>query len=128
MMLLKLIGAVFCIVFLIILIKQYKPEFALPLSVCAGAWILYGIIGQVSDLMKNIRKISETVGMNILYSELLFKIIGISYVCEFASAVCKDCGEGAFGVKIDLAGKLIILSSSIPVFTEILKLISAILQ
>lgn len=127
MTLLKLIGIVFCMVFLVLLIKQYKPEFVLPIMVCGGCLILFSLIGQIDSMFISIRKISDNVGINILYIEIIFKIIGISYLCEFASSVCKDCGQSAFSAKIDLAGKLLILSSALPVFDELLKIITSIL-
>ena len=40
---------------------------------------------------------------------VILKIIGISYVVEFAVNVCKDSGESAIASKLELAGKCIIL-------------------
>ena len=57
----------------------------------------------------------------------MFKVIGVSYMCEFMSAVCKDAGESSIAVKIDVAGKLVILSASLPVFKELIDLISRVL-
>ena len=127
MTLVKLVGIVFCFVFIILLVKNYRQEYVVPISVCAGAWLFFQIIGQVDLIFNKVLNIADIVGVDILYIEILLKIIGISYICEFASAVCADSGQTAFGVKIDLAGKLLILSSSIPIFTSLIEIITAIL-
>ena len=126
-MLLKLIGFAFCFIMVIAFVKEYKPEFVLPISVCAGGVFFYYILAQTGSIFERVRDISQTVGVDILYIEILFKIIGISYLCEFASAVCRDSGQTAFSVKIDLAGKLLILTASLPVFTELIDVITQIL-
>ena len=46
---------------------------------------------------------------------------GISILTEFAVAICKDSGENAIASKIDLGGKVIILSFSIPIITALLE-------
>ncbi|MBQ7039141.1 MAG: hypothetical protein IJN39_01080 [Clostridia bacterium] len=127
MTIIKLIGIVFCFTFIVIFIKQYRPEFALPVTVCGGIWAFFYITDQVDGLFMKMRDVADLVGIDILYIEILFKIVGVSYLCEFSSAVCKDCGQAAFGVKIELVGKLMILSASIPVFNELLKIITSIL-
>lgn len=126
-MLLKLVGFAFCFILLISFVKEYRKEFALPVSVCAGVLFFYYILGETDGIFRKVREIAETVGVDILYMEIIFKIIGISYICEFASAVCRDSGQTAFSVKIDLAGKLLILSASLPIFTELIQVITKIL-
>lgn len=127
MTLLKIIGFVFCLVFILVIVKQYRPEFVLPLTVCGGAGLFLLIIGQADGLFGRIRQIADNVGVDIMYIEILFKIVGVSYLCEFCVAVCKDCGQAALGMKVELIGKLMILTSSMPVFSELLRIITSVL-
>ena len=127
MTLVKIIGFVLCFVFILVLVKQYRPEFVLPLTVCAGSWLFFCAIGQADYLFGRVRDISEMVGIDIMYIEILFKIVGVSYLCEFCVAVCRDCGQTALGIKVELVGKLMILTSAMPVFNELLKIITSIL-
>ena len=46
---------------------------------------------------------------------------------EFAVSICNDAGESAIGTKIDLGGKVIIISLSIPIIVALLELIIQIL-
>jgi len=50
------------------------------------------------------------------YLGTLLKMIGITYVAEFASGICRDAGYGALGNQIQILGKLSVLGVSMPVF------------
>ena len=51
---------------------------------------------------------------------LLIKVTGISILTEFAVSICKDMGESAIASKIDLGGKILIVSLSIPIISAVL--------
>jgi len=50
----------------------------------------------------------------------LLKITGIAILTEFSVSICNDFGETSIGNKIDLGGKVIIISLSIPIITSLL--------
>ena len=50
-----------------------------------------------------------------VYLGTLLKMVGITYIAEFASGICKDAGYSALGVQIEMFGKLSILAVSAPV-------------
>ena len=127
MELLKIIGRGFAAVTASVLVKNYRPEFSIQIIVVAGLLFFVYIIAQVSGVFDYVRSICETANINIVYIEILFKIIGITYLCEFASGVCKDAGESAIAVKIEIAGKLLILTAALPVFSELISVITKIL-
>ena len=60
------------------------------------------------------------VGINSEFILLLVKLAGISILTEFAVSVCKDMGEGAIASKVDLGGKLLVVSLSVPVISAVL--------
>ena len=49
------------------------------------------------------------------------KIVGVSYIAEFASHVCRDAGYGAVGSQIEIFGKLTVLAVSMPILTALLE-------
>lgn len=55
---------------------------------------------------------------------MLLKITGISIILEYAITICKDCGENAIASKIDLGGKVILISMSIPIITSTLEVLT----
>ena len=62
----------------------------------------------------------SVTGISSGFILLLVKITGISILTEFAVSVCKDMGESAIANKVDLGGKLIIVSLSIPIISAVL--------
>lgn len=56
---------------------------------------------------------------------IMAKIIVISYICEFAAQFCSDAGEKAIGSKIELAGRILILSASVPIIRDLFELITS---
>jgi stage III sporulation protein AD len=42
-----------------------------------------------------------------------------------ASEICKDCGEGAIGTKIELAGKCVLIAYALPLIGEVLEFASS---
>ena len=59
---------------------------------------------------------------------LLVKITGISILTEFAVSICKDMGESSIASKVDLGGKLLVISLSIPVISATLNGLLELLQ
>ena len=73
---------------------------------------LKGIVDFINNL--------SVTGVSSSFILLLVKITGISILTEFAVSVCKDMGENAIASKVDLGGKLLIVSLSVPIITATL--------
>ena len=107
-----------------VILKQYKPEFAVQISIAAGVIIFFAISDLLKDTYLFLENLTQSIGIDILYINILFKIIGISYLCEFASAICNDAGESAMAIKINIAGKVTLLYLSLPILEKLLTAIS----
>ena len=107
-----------------VILKQYKPEFAVQISISAGVIIFFAISDLLKDTYLFLENLTQSIGIDILYINILFKIIGISYLCEFASAICNDAGESAMAIKINIAGKVTLLYLSLPILEKLLTAIS----
>ena len=55
-------------------------------------------------------------------------MIGITYIAEFASGICKDAGYGSLGSQIEIFGKLSILVTSMPVLLALFGTLERVLQ
>ena len=65
--------------------------------------------------------------VNDMYLTILFKSLGICYIVQLASDYCKDCGENALASQVTLAGKLAMLSVSLPLFKAFVEIVKALL-
>ena len=50
-------------------------------------------------------------------------MIGITYIAEFASGICKDTGYQTIAVQIEIFSKLTILAMGVPVLLALLETI-----
>ena len=67
-------------------------------------------------------------GVKAGYFKILLKIIGITYIAEFASDLCKDAGYATIAGQIQMFGKLSVLAAGIPVLTALLETIRGFLS
>jgi stage III sporulation protein AD len=123
----KIIGIGLISLILIIVIKQYKPEFAIYISLISGILILSLIIDKLTNVITLLESISSKVSINNNFLSILLKITGIAFLTEFAVSVCKDSGESAIASKIELGSKIIIITMSIPIISNLLEIIINIL-
>lgn len=127
MEIIKIIGIALIALIIIILLKQYKPEFVLYVSLIAGALILFLVIDELTGIVKLIQSIADKASINSQFLSILLKITGIAFLSEFAVSICKDSGEAAIASKVELGSKIIIISMSIPIISSLLEIILKIL-
>ena len=123
----KIIGIGLISLIIIIMLKQYKPEFAIYVSILSGILILVLVMDKLTGIINLINSIASKASVNTKFIALLIKITGIAFLSEFAVSVCKDAGEGAIASKIELGSKIIIISMSVPIISSLLELILKIL-
>lgn len=102
------------------LLKEHKPEFKIYISIAVGIIIFIIAADKLKDFIYLINRLSQKVNINQNFIQILLKITGISILTEFAVSICKDSGETSIASKIDLGGKIIILSMSVPIITSLL--------
>ena len=126
-MIIKIIGIALIALIIIILIKQYRPEFAIYISLLTGVLILLLVMDQLSEIISLLQSLATKASINSSFLGLLIKITGIAFLAEFAVSVCKDAGEGAIASKIEIGSKIIIIAMSIPIISSLLEIILKIL-
>lgn len=117
-----LIGII--VVLMSILFKNNKSEYAIYISLVGCILIFYLGITKLQIIINTIRKIQTYISLNQTYITILIKIIGITYIAEFASNICKDCGQTAVANQIELVGKLTILATGMPILLALLDTIN----
>ena len=123
----KIIGVGLTSLIIIIILKQYKPEFVIYVSILAGALILFLVMDKLAAIINLLTSLSQKAGVNSEFLGILLKITGIAILTEYAVSICKDSGETAIANKIDMGGKVIIIGISIPIISVLLETIIKIL-
>ncbi len=119
---LAVIAAIFAVSF-----KNIRSEYGI--LICVAVCIILFVYGvnKLNVIVEGIETIKSYIGIDSVYINIIVKIIGISYITEFAADVCKDCGYGAMANQLQVFGKLTIIAISMPVITMLFETISEIL-
>ncbi len=119
----KIIGIAFAALIIIILLKQYRPEFTIYVSLLTGIIILFLVMDKLTGIINLLQSLANKTSINSTFLTLLIKITGIAFLSEFAVSICKDSGEAAIANKIEIGTKIIIISMSIPIISSLLEII-----
>lgn len=123
----KIIGIGLTALIIIIILKQYKPEFAVYVSILAGILILLLSLAKISGIVNLLQDLSSRANISSQFLEIILKITGIAILTEFAVSICQDSGESSIANKIDIGGKLTIITISLPIISSLLETILKIL-
>lgn len=104
-----------------VILKQTRPEFALAVTLATGGVLLCFIITGLGTVAREIQEVVELGGIDNKYFTALIKIIGVSYITEIASELCRDAGAGAIAVKLEMVGKVFIMILSLPIIKGFLE-------
>lgn len=91
--------------------------------VFVGCAIFLFLVDQIAAILDMVEKLATNANVNTVYIETILKIIGIAYIAEFAVQLTKDAGQGSIASKIELAGKILILSMAVPILTVLVETI-----
>jgi stage III sporulation protein AD len=106
---------------IIIFIRQSRPDIAQLLSIAVGVVIVIYLLGYLNLIVTIITDLALEAEINTVFLRTLLRVIGVAYIAEFGAQVCRDAGEGSIAMKIELAGKLIILVMAIPILIAVLE-------
>ena len=127
MLILKVIGLVFVVLFFFILFKDKRSDISVLLILAAGLMIFLFCLLQFKEVIDFIKIMADKAGIDNVYIGIILKILAIAYVSSFASEICKDAGASSLSSKVELAGKLFIIVLAIPILMAVLDSIVQIL-
>lgn len=126
--LIKIIGVAILICIVSIVTKQIKPEFSLIIIIAGSCLLLWYILQYVGTIVNVFDNIATQTNINTEFLTIILKIVGIGYLIEFAANICVDSGNSSIADKIILIGKLIILTVSMPIISNLLNVIVGLIQ
>lgn len=123
MSILKVVGVGLIAAIVSLLVKSFRPEMSLQVSIAAGvALFVYAAI-ELSGITETILSTAKEYGLNTDYISVIFKALGLAYITQFASDICRDAGETAIAGKVELCGKVMIVTASLPGVVSLLDMI-----
>ena len=114
--------------FLTVLLRRYRPELAMGVGIVAGTIALLAVLKTAAPAVSQLQTLLEGAALPQAYTAILFKALGICLLTQLTADACRDAGESALAAKAELAGKLLLLVLSLPLFEKITSLALSLLQ
>lgn len=108
-------------VLLAIFLKQQKQEYGIYIGLGCAVCILLFAVERLSTVMDSVKQLQTVISVDGSYIKALVKMIGITYVAEFASNLCQDAGYSSIGNQIEMFGKLSIIALSMPILMVLIE-------
>lgn len=117
----KLVGVALVAVTGALLCKKEAGGAALLLTLAAAVYAAFWGLERMRFVVAALSGLFDRVGLDSAYWKILMKIVGIAYVGEFGTALCRDAGCQALGEQIAIAAKFSILAVSLPVLLQLVE-------
>lgn len=109
-------------------LKKSGESFAVLLLVAGSVIIAIVCVGFSVKIIGEIEDIFTYTGLDFSYFKILLKCLGICLITQFSSDICNDASHTALAGQIILAGKIIIIVISLPIFKSVLEMISGMIK
>lgn len=106
--------------------KSNKPEYGLYISFAVSLLVFAFVVSGLTSLFGNMGIMEKYISPNGGYFSILLKVIGITYICEFCSGICRDAGYASISGQIEIFGKLSVLAAGMPVLLAVIESIQEI--
>ena len=108
-------------VFLALQFKNEKPEYGFYIVIAIGLVIFTFVATRLGDVLSGFTGLVSYFENGSLYFGILFKVIGITYICEYSQAICRDAGYLSLAGQIEIFGKISVLLIGMPILLTIIE-------
>lgn len=102
------------------MLKKEKGEFALLLQVATAAALLLAVASAASTLFHALIGLSQRSGIEGGYIRLLLRGLCMSAAGEWTAAFCRDAGQNALAVAVEVAVGVLLLNMCLPLMETVL--------
>ena len=110
-------------VLLATMFKNGKNEYSTYIALGTSVILFFYVISKVGVIVETINKVQSYISISNSYIEALIKMVGITYISELTSSICKDAGYNSVSGQIEIFGKISILAVSMPIILSLMETI-----
>ena len=126
--LIAIIGVSLAAAVVSIVLRQYRADYAMVISLAAGALVRVVVLRALEPVLGEVTDIIAMSGIGMENSATVLKVVGVGFITQLACDSCRDAGESAIASKVELAGRVFILILALPVFGQVLQIVSGLLS
>lgn len=119
----KIVLVVLISAILIAYLKSINPELSTLATIATSILLLLMLIEYLSDGFSLIADLVKLTNINNDLYKIIIKMTVLGYIVEFSAGIVTDLGLKSLADKLVFAGKMIILSLSLPIIYALLNVI-----
>ena len=104
--------------------KGGKQEYGIYLGAALAVVVFSCTLSYMGQAKKQLMGLWQQLSGGQSYLTLLFKVVGITWISELVSGICKDSGYSAVASQVELFGKIAILFAGMPIFLALAETIA----
>lgn len=108
-------------VFFIVLLKEQKASMGFLLAMAVCMLLIFYIVDYSAILLEGLKVFESYFDSSGYYIKLILKMVGITYLCEFGTQICKDVGQSAIAAQVEMFGKVMVLITGLPIVLAIIE-------
>lgn len=108
--------------------KSSRQEYGIYIGAAICLLIFSCTASYMGQVQSQLEVVQKYVASGSHYFSLLFKVVGITWLCEFVAGICRDSGYAAVASQIELFGKIAILFAGMPVFLSLMETIAGFVE
>ncbi len=105
------------------LFDKESREYQVYIRIAAAVLVFSFILIYILPLIETVRTIFEYSSSDADYLKILFKATGICYISQLASDMCRDCGDTLLSSQAELAGRVGLTVTAMPLFEQVVQTI-----
>ena len=122
------VGLLLCGGLLSAVLRPQRPELAVCLSLLAGVMVVGVLLRQLSPLIAALRRMTALGRVGENHLGVVLRGAGICLVTQLAADTCRDAGDSALAGKAELTGRMLLLLLAVPLYEEILSLVTGVVM
>ena len=125
---LQIAGFAVCAAAIALVMRRLRPESATVLVIGAGLLLALAALPQLGEIVSGVAAMAGTGGVQAGYMTQLLKVGGISLLMDFSAQTCRDAQEDGLAMKVELAGRIMLIALAMPVMQALLGQIMSLSQ
>ena len=105
------------------LLKKVNSEYSFAVVIVTGVIVIGLLYVDLSNIAEVFNTFKSGYGISDDHIKLLLKVLGISFITQFGASVAEECGEKFIAKKIEFAGRVFVISLSIPILLNLMNTI-----
>lgn len=123
MEILRIAGLALLGAFTAMLLKNGKGEYSTFIGLAMALLVCSYVVLNLLEVVSAIEGMWSRIAGDTSFLHILLRIVGITYISDLTSGICKECGYAVLAGQVAIAGKMGVLLAGFPIFMNLLEFV-----